>query len=95
MDSNAMLQRWKYARRLEQPLFELLPADVRTGDKPFTDEEAQQMVDLLAMRLTGRPLGEASNGAALGLFAKTDGKRDERARVLAVFVASTPEVQVK
>ncbi|MCC6322543.1 MAG: DUF1800 family protein [Phycisphaerales bacterium] len=95
MDSNAMLQRWKLAKRLERPLSELLPAEFRSGDKPLTDVEQQQMVDVLAMRLTGRLLGEKSNAAAMELLGKMTGKREERARMLAVFVASCPEVQVK
>ncbi|MFN7022209.1 MAG: DUF1800 family protein, partial [Phycisphaerales bacterium] len=95
IDSNAMLQRWKFARRLERPLIELLPAELRTGSTPLTDEEAQAAVDLLAMRLTGRLLGPASNRAALDLLGRTEGKREDRVKVLAVFVASSPEVQVK
>jgi|GEM_PF-667088 len=95
MDSNAMLQRWKFAKRLEQPLLEMVPAELRSGDKPIADDDVQSIIDLISTRLTGRLLGEASNTAAVELFAKTSGKRDERARVLTVFIACTPEVQLK
>lgn len=95
MDSNAMLQRWKFARRLERPLADLLPGEMRRGSADYTEAELQQAVDLVAMRLTGRLLGESSNAAALGLMAQTSGRREDRARVLGVFIASTPEVQVK
>jgi uncharacterized protein (DUF1800 family) len=95
MDSNAMLQRWKFARRLENTLIELIPSTMRTGDKPIADDEAQRTVDLIAIRLTGRLLGDASNGAAMELFRKTDGRRDDRWRATATFIASTPEAQLK
>jgi len=95
MDSNAMLQRWKLARRLESPLFELVPAARRYGDKPISDAEVQNTIDLIALRLTGRLLNETSNAAAANLLQQTAGKRDERWRTLATFIASTPEAQLK
>lgn len=94
-DSNAMLQRWKFARRLEGALFELVPAARRYGDKPISDAEAAATVDLLAMRITGHLLGEHSHAAALDLLGKTEGRRDDRWRALAVFIASTPEAQIR
>lgn len=98
MDSNAMLQRWKLARRLEAALVGLVPASARSGDKPLTDNELQRGIDLVSMRLTGRLLGEASNTAAMDLAHRLDsagGRREDRWRALADFVASTPEVQLK
>lgn len=94
-DSNAMLQRWKFAKRLEGSLFELVPSSRRYGDKPIGDDESAATIDLLAMRLTGRLLGEHSHAAALELLGKTEGKRDDRLRALAVFIASTPEAQLR
>lgn len=98
MDSNAMLQRWKFARRLEPALVDLLPTSLRAGDKPLTEAELQRGIDLVAMRLTGRLLGDASNTAAMNLAHEVEsagGRRDDRWRTLATFVASTPEVQLK
>lgn len=95
MDSNAMLQRWKFSRRLETRLFELVPADLRSGDKPIEDASAQNVIDLIAMRLTGRLLSDRSNTAALDFFRATEGRRDERWRAVATFIASCPEVQVR
>lgn len=98
MDSNAMLQRWKFARRLEPALIDLVPGTLRSGNKPLSDAEVQRGIDLVAIRLTGRLLGEKSNAAAMTLAHSLEsaaGRRDDRWRALAVFIASTPEVQLK
>lgn len=95
MDSNAMLQRWRLARRMEEPLGGLAPSAVRSGDGDLDMGQAQALIDLMAMRLTGRLLGEASNAAATELLGQIGGKREERARAIGAFVASTPEAQWK
>lgn len=95
MDSNAMLQRWKFSRRLENRLYELVPTDLRSGDRPIEDASAQNVIDLVAMRLTGRLLSDKSNAAALNFFKATEGRRDERWRAVTTFIASCSEVQVR
>jgi hypothetical protein len=40
MDSNAMLQRWKFAKRLDGALLELVPQEARSGDKAVEDGAA-------------------------------------------------------
>jgi uncharacterized protein (DUF1800 family) len=96
-DSNAMLQRWRYARDLAQPLAALVPAPWRAQTKtPDADPGwAQRIVDCLAVRVTGRVLGETSNSAALDLLSAAAGSREERVREAASFIAETPEANLR
>lgn len=104
MDSNAVLQRWRFAKRLESALLDLLPPSARAGDKPIDDAEARALIDLVGMRISGRPPGETTALAAVDLLRSTadgagggggGGRRDDRLRTLVVFLASSPEAQLK
>ena len=104
MDSNAMLQRWKLASQAEGAIADAVPGSMRYGERPIDAAEAQVIVDLIALRLVGRLLGEASNSAALEVLNSTepqrperpaDWNRDPRVRTVAGFVAQLPEASLK
>lgn len=98
MSSNAMLQRWRLARRAEWQLAALVPGELRYVDRKRdapTEQEARQIIDSVALRLTGRVLGEPSFAAASDVLSGTTGQRDERVRAVAAFVAQLPEAGMK
>ncbi|MEM0913803.1 MAG: DUF1800 family protein [Planctomycetota bacterium] len=102
-NSNAMLQRWSYARELEWHLSKLLPHTMRAADahprwqsapEDLRDADwSQAVVDVLATRITGSTLGPRSNHAALDVLAAAPENRDDRARAIATFIAQLPESQ--
>lgn len=98
MSSNVMLQRWRLARRAEWQLVSLLPGELRYVDRRRdapTDDEARRIIDLVALRLTGRALVERSFAAARDVLSGTSGQRDERVRAVATFIAQLPEAGMK
>ncbi len=98
MSSNAMLQRWRFARRAEWQLAALVPGELRYVGKDReapADDEARRIIDLVALRLTGRVLSERSFTAARDVLSGTSGDRDERVRAVATFIAQLPEAGVK
>ena len=94
-DSNGMLQRWKLARRWQWPLAGLVPGPWRYSGAMPESMWAQSVVDVVAVRLTGRVLGETSNESALGLLGESAGTRDERVRLVATFIAQLPEASLR
>lgn len=98
VDSNAMLQRLRLARESMYNIAVVVPNNWRyAGDKDanLPEDWNQRVVDVIAVRLTGRTLGEASNGAALKIIAETEGNRDTRVREAAVFIAQSPEASLR
>jgi len=98
MSSNAMLQRWKLARKAEWQLASFVPGELRHVDSKHdapTDAEARRIIDTVALRLTGRVLSERSFGAASDVLSGTTGQRDERIRAVATFIAQLPEAGLK
>ncbi len=94
-DSNALLQRWRLARRAEWELLRLVPGRWRRGEDPPDAAWRQGVIDLVAIRLLGVPLGDESNRSALELLAAAKGGRPEQARLAAVFVAQLPEANLR
>lgn len=94
-DTNAMIQRWKLARDSAPALLTVIPARLRAASATTDAAWAQRVIDAAAVRLTGRPLGERSNAAALLLAADLTGTPDERARELVTFVAQAPEASLR
>ena len=98
MSSNAMLQRWKLARRAEWQLVSFVPGELRYVDRKReapTETESRQIIDIVALRLTGRTLSERSLAAAMDVLSGTSGQRYERVRAVATFVAQLPEAGLK
>ncbi len=94
-DSNALVQRWRYARDLVWSLSGLVPGPWRYNNNELTPARAQRIVDILAVRMTGRVLGDASNKAALDVLAAAAGNNDERVRQLATFIPQLPESNLR
>ena len=100
-DSNALLQRWRFAQNLSGLIDQLVPAGWRKppersetttlSDKAF--DASQRLIDLAALRLTGRLLPAASNKAARELIGDTP--TDEQAKQGVLFVSLLPEANLR
>jgi uncharacterized protein (DUF1800 family) len=102
-DSNALLQRWRFMQSQTQALNQLVPAAWRTPPPPVDDDELnhldspqvdsrQRLIDLAALRLTGRLLSPGSNQAALEVAAQ--GRPEDLEQAL-VFVSLLPETSLR
>jgi len=90
-DTNATLQRWMLPRDVPWAVGNLVPQPLRAGTAGDVEAWRQRVIDLVAWRLTGRLLGEASNAAALAFFEGLEGQPWEQVNELAVLVAQLPE----
>ena len=98
VDSNAMLQRLRLSRDSMYALAGLVPNAIRYAAddaKWLPADWSQRVVDILAVRITGRVLGEESNTAALKIITESTGNRDARTREAAAFIAQCPEASVR
>lgn len=93
--TNAMLQRWRLARRADWALVRLLPPDRMNRLNTKDAAVDAQAADLLAARLLGRLPSEHSRRALLDVLQATDGNGYERARAAAVLLAQLPEANVR
>jgi hypothetical protein len=94
-DSNALLQRWKLAQRINWRLRGTLPAPWRNAPAENRTAWGQRVVDFMAIRFTGNLLSEASNQAVLDFLAATPAKGGDCANELATLVCQLPEVNVR
>ena len=94
-DSNALVQRWRLANQVRWPIIALVPGSWRWTRALNEGQWAQNVTDVIAVRLTGRLLREPSNQAALDLLTTTDGNREDRVRRVAPFIAQLPEASLK
>lgn len=94
-DTNALLQRWRFVRDYAWALANVVPPDWRWSDQPWTAAQRQALVDVVAMRLLGRVLSEASNRAVLDVLTKAIGSRDEICQTCASLVAQLPEANLR
>ena len=90
-DSNAMIQRWRTAKAAEWSVAATVPGAWRYAREHDNDEWRQRIVDTMAMRLTGRVLGERSNEAALGFLRSAEGDAASRVLQAAPLIAQMPE----
>ncbi|MHC4492556.1 MAG: DUF1800 domain-containing protein, partial [Planctomycetota bacterium] len=90
-DSNAMVQRWRFAAQIGWQLSGLAPNSLRYAGNAPEDLWQQAVVDAIAVGITGRVLSPESNQAALDVLAGGEGNRDQRLRVAAPFIAALPE----
>ncbi len=93
--TNATLQRWKFARENEWILSTTVPNPFRWSGEKVSDADRQWLVDVVAVRLTGKVLSEESNEAALSVLKACKGNRDDLSREAASFVAQMPEIGLK
>jgi hypothetical protein len=94
-DSNALLQRWKLVRQWEWRMASLVPGPWRWQQKVDQAAWSQSVVDAVAVRLTGRLLGESSNAAALRVLGESTGDRNTRAGAVAAFIGTLPEASLR
>jgi len=94
-DSNALLQRWKLVQKWDWRMIHLVPGTWRWEKKADPVTGAQNAVDAVAIRLTGRVLGPDSNEAALAVLADTDGDVGAKMHRLAVFIGMLPEASLR
>ncbi len=87
-----MLQRWRFVESMMWTLNAVIP-DLWRGGEKVDAAWAQNVVDIIAIRLTGRVLGARSNRAAVAYVSKLPGTRARAAMPAAVFIARMPEVQ--
>lgn len=94
-DSNALLQRWKLSKNMEWDLTRLIPSAMRAPARSNPDEWRQMIVDLVAVRLTGRVLSESSNREALKIMASASNDQSVWTRQITGFVANLPEAGLR
>ncbi len=97
-DSNAMLQRWRLAGRMQGPMvqaFPGLPELPEDTPAPVVRRYYQQMVDLMAVRLTGRLLSGRSNEAALQVMLTSNADREARLVLLGSLITQLPEASLR
>ncbi|MEM6551755.1 MAG: DUF1800 family protein [Planctomycetota bacterium] len=100
-DSNAFIQRWKFAHNLRYHLTNTIHAHLRDAPqnaKPGSPEYeawANRIIDLLALRITGQPLSPRSHQAARKLLAQTKHHGYNQIKPLAVFIAQTPDASLR
>jgi uncharacterized protein (DUF1800 family) len=91
-----IVQRWRVAVDTTEALAGLVPHAWSAEGGELQDEAwAQAVIDLIAVRITGRVLSEASNRAALDILAAAEGSRHDRVRVIAPFIALLPEANLR
>lgn len=96
MNSNVLMQRWRFVRALPLDPDALVPTGwlVREhGVIPRADW--QRALDLVAVRLTGDVLSEASNRAALEFCVNPRREPMNPARAVALLVAQAPELSLR
>lgn len=95
-DSNAMLQRWRLANDMRFDLGALVPGNLHHPPKDKSGHAAwrQRVVDLIALQITGFPLGEQSNAAVLRVFAASSATGLDRIRMIAALIAQMPEANL-
>ena len=91
--SNALLQRWHFAQTIQANFLNsgLIPNDWKPADNAWDPATTQRLVDLAAVRITGKVLSDASNQSALQLIASAPENTEARLHVLATFVCQVPE----
>ncbi len=96
-NTNTMLQRWRLAHEMRNDLAALVPGHLHQQPKEPALHPAwrQQVVDLVAVGLTGQVLGEQSNRAVLEVFAQLPATGVEEVRTIATLVAQMPEASMR
>ena len=93
--TNAVLQRWTLPRDMPWAVHGFVPNPLRKGAAGDVGAWRQRVVDVAAWRLSGVPLGETSNRAALDYLETLEANPWEQANEVAVLVAQLPEAGLK
>ncbi|MEK7482733.1 MAG: DUF1800 domain-containing protein, partial [Planctomycetota bacterium] len=92
VNSNTMLQKWRFVKKAEWALIDQIPWEWRSVPKSGDlTEWKQKVIDSIAIRVTGFPLTEASNQSALELV-ETAIKSNE---AYAALLAQLPEFHLR
>jgi uncharacterized protein (DUF1800 family) len=95
-DSNALLQRWRFTTAMGGAVRRLLPGNLLSSDKGEWGPDVQnRALDLVAVRLTGRPLPPASREAGLKYLSQVSPSENERPKVVASLVAQLPSASLR
>ena len=94
-DSNALLQRWRFAQRARWSLYRLVPGPWigQTANQP--QRWLPRAADAAAVRLTGAPLSEESHEAVRAFYDATQGEAWARMIELVVFIGQLPETNMR
>ncbi len=92
-DSQSLLRRWHLAKALEPWVATAVPWSMRGGEPP-DDAWRAEVLDRIAVAVTGRALGESSRAAGLALL-QAESTRDELVLAAATYVLLTPEAQLR
>lgn len=96
IDTNALLSRWRVAQRVPWAVRRLAPDEVRQDYGEGRGRWRQRAIDHVAFGLTGSPLGEDSNGAALRFLETLEGQELWRqVDQLAILVTRLPEANLR
>lgn len=94
-DSNLLLQKWGLAARLGERIAQRIPRPLFQGNRLESPEGRQRLLDWTAIRLTGRALGDISNAAGARMLESKFSTPEDAAVQAAVFVAQSPEAQLR
>ena len=97
VNSNALLQRWRFAKGIQNDFLNsgLFPNSWRPADNAWTPAIMQRLVDVAAIRITGRLLSQASNDAVQKLLTEAPPSTDVRLHALATMICQMPENSLK
>ncbi|TDJ73539.1 MAG: DUF1800 family protein [Planctomycetota bacterium] len=94
-DSNAVMQRWRLPQEIPWAVRRIVPDALRRYGGGDPTRWHQRVVDVAAVRLTGRVLGEESNAAVLEFFDSQTGNAWEQVDRAAVLISRMPEASLK
>jgi len=94
-DSNSTLQRWTFAQAMEAAIGQTIPAAWIPASQKPDRAAAQRLVDLAAVRITGKTLGQTSNDASIDYLLGSTASAPARMRSTANFIARTPEASLR
>lgn len=94
-NSNAMIQRWRFAKLAGGPLQGVLPPPWRAVPRQDKSLWYQKVVDVFALRITGALLNETANQAALETIAASKEEGNRILIDLATFICQLPEANFR
>ena len=94
-DSNSLVQRWKLAHDLRWNIAGQSLPRLHWGGQDKEPSWAQNVVDSIAIRLTGAVLSAESNAAALKAAGETTGNPNDRVRAIGEVVSQMPEMNMR
>ncbi|MDD5199663.1 MAG: DUF1800 family protein [Terrimicrobiaceae bacterium] len=96
VNSNVLMQRWRFASAVQGNLNQLVPRGWLAGDRANLGRaQMQRAIDLVAARMTGSLLSDASNQAAMDYCCDAGRKEPDTVRLVTSFVAQTPELSLR